>query len=403
MSRAVPGALEAHAPEPDARAARALAPEALDARMMALALRLAERGRTSPNPHVGAVVAEGERVLATGYHHEAGEAHGEIDALQKLGGRAPGATLYVTLEPCNHYGRTGPCAEAVIAAGVRRVVIGCEDRIPGHGGGAKRLRAAGIEVSMGVLRAPAERLVADFYKLALRGLPYVTLKAAVTLDGRMASQQGDSRWVTGAEARKHVHRMRDRSDAVMVGVGTVLADDPALTVRDVPGKSPLRVVLDSALLTPLEAQLVQSARAVPTLIFHGPQHDRERARMLTDLGVELSEVPRGTHGLDLSAVLSALGRRDVMRLLVEGGPSLHGALLEGDHVDYAAVFVAPRILADPAGMPLAIGQPKAAMSQAFGLAQPRQRRFGDDVLIEGPLSPKLVRRSEGSRDSAPGH
>ena len=359
---------------------------ALDARMMALALYVAERGRTSPNPHVGAVVADGERVLATGYHHKAGEAHGEIDALRKLGMRAHGSTLYVTLEPCNHWGRTAPCAEAVIAAGIRRVVIGCEDRIPGHGGGAERLRAAGIEVQMGVQRLAAERLVADFYKLALQGLPYVTLKAAVTLDGRMASQQGDSRWVTGAAARKHVHRMRDRSDAIMVGVGTVLADDPALTVRDVPGRSPLRVVLDSALLTPLDAQLVESARAVPTLIFHGPHHDRDRARLFQERGVELAEVPRGAQGLDLDAVLRTLAQRNVMRLLVEGGPTLHGALLEGSHVDYAAVFVAPRILADPAGMPLAMGQPKPHMGLAFALDQPKHRRFGDDVLIEGGVA-----------------
>jgi diaminohydroxyphosphoribosylaminopyrimidine deaminase/5-amino-6-(5-phosphoribosylamino)uracil reductase len=359
---------------------------ALDARMMALALYVAERGRTSPHPHVGAVIADGERVLATGYHQRGGATHGEIEALEKLGERARGATVYVTLEPCHSWGRTGPAADALIAAGVSRVVIGCEDRSPGQGGGAARLAAAGIEVLMGVQREQAERLVADFTKLALKGLPYVTLKAAVTLDGRMASQQGDSRWITGASARKHVHRMRDRSDAIMVGVGTVLADDPALTVRDVPGKSPLRVVLDSALLTPLEAQLVVSAREVPTVIFHGPFHDRDRGRLFQERGVELVEVPRGPHGLDLDAVLRALAQRDVMRLLVEGGPTLHGALLEGDHVDYAAVFVAPRILADPAGMPLAVGQPKPLMAQAFRLERPRQRRFGDDVLIEGAVT-----------------
>lgn len=364
---------------------------ALDARMMALALFVAARGRTSPNPHVGAVIADGARVLATGYHHQAGGAHAEIDALQKLKGGARGCTLYVTLEPCNHYGRTGPCAEAVTAAGIRRVVIGCESRVPGHDAGAERLRAAGVEVCMGVHRAAAEQLVADFHKLALQGLPYVVLKAAVTLDGRMASQQGDSRWVTGPEARKHVHRMRDRSDAIMVGVGTVLADDPALTVRDVPGRSPLRVVLDSALLTPLEAQLVRGAREVPTLIFHAPQPDRERVQLLRERGVELCEVPRTAHGLDLGAVLRALGRRDVMRLLVEGGPTLHGALLEAQLVDYAAVFVAPRILADPAGMPLAVGQPKPHMAQAFSLDRPRQRRFGDDVLIEGTVKKRTGR------------
>lgn len=358
---------------------------ALDERMLALALHVGARGRTSPNPHVGAVIARGDQVLATGYHHKAGEAHGEIDALQKLGHRAEGATLYVTLEPCNHHGRTGPCAQAVINSGITRVVMGCEDRIPGHGGGAERLAAAGIETHMGVLRARAEALVADFYKLALTGLPFVTLKAAVTLDGRMASQRGDSRWVTGPLARRHVHRMRDRSDAIMVGVGTVLADDPALTVREVPGKSPLRVVLDSALLTPLDAQLVRTAGTVPTLIFHSASYDRERALALRERGVALQEVERADGGLDLNAVLRVLGERNVMRLLVEGGPTLHGTLLETGQVDYAAVFVAPRILADPAGMPLAMGRPKPQMAEAFRLLEPKHTRFGDDLLIEGTL------------------
>jgi diaminohydroxyphosphoribosylaminopyrimidine deaminase/5-amino-6-(5-phosphoribosylamino)uracil reductase len=366
---------------------------ALDARMMALALYVGERGRTSPTPHVGAVLADGERVLATGYHHAPGAMHAEIDALQKLAGRAAGATLYTTLEPCHPASDAHGCADALLEAGVRRVVIGCAERIPGYCGGAERLRAAGVEVRMGVREAQAEQLVADFHKLALTGMPYVTLKAAVTLDGRMASQQGDSRWVTGEESRKHVHRMRDRNDAIMVGVGTVLADDPALTVRHVPGRSPLRVVLDSALLTPLEAQVVSGAREVPSLIFHAPGCDRERARQLSERGVTLCEVPRADQGLDLAAVLRGLGQRGVMRLLVEGGPTLHGALLEAGHVDYAAVFVAPRILADPAGMPLAIGQPKPQMADAFGLRQPKQRRFGDDVLIEGPIDQQARSRS----------
>jgi diaminohydroxyphosphoribosylaminopyrimidine deaminase/5-amino-6-(5-phosphoribosylamino)uracil reductase len=359
--------------------------EALDVRMMALALHVGARGRPSPNPHVGAVIAAGPRVLATGFQSQAGQVHAAIDALRKLGSAARGATLYVTMEPCNQDGRTGPCAQAIREAGIGRVVIGCESRVPGHSGGAAQLADAGIALRMGVLREQAEQQVADFHKLALSGMPYVTLKAAVTLDGRMASQQGDSRWITGELARKQVHRMRDRNDAIMVGVGTVLADDPALTVRHVPGKSPLRVVLDSWLLTPLEADVVRSASEVPTLVFHAAGTQRERARALSERGVELCEVARGERGLDLPAVLRALGQRGVMRLLVEGGPTLHGALLEQGLADYAAVFVAPKILADPAGMPLAVGTPKPRMADAFALHKPKQRRFGDDVLIEGPL------------------
>jgi diaminohydroxyphosphoribosylaminopyrimidine deaminase/5-amino-6-(5-phosphoribosylamino)uracil reductase len=363
--------------------------EALDARMMALALYVGARGRPSPTPHVGAVLARGEQVLAIGYHDRPGTHHAEIEALSRCRARghdARGATLYVTLEPCNNaQAAHGACTDALLEAGVGRVVIGCAERISGFTGGAERLAEAGVGLRMGVLREQAEQLVADFHKLAFSGMPYVTLKAAVTLDGRMASQQGDSRWITGELARKHVHRMRDRSDAIMVGVGTVLADDPALTVRHVPGTSPLRVVLDSGLLTPLEADVVRSAHEVPTLIFHAPGTERERARALSERGVTLCEIERGERGLDLRAVLRALGQRGVMRVLVEGGPTLHGALLEQGLADYAAVFVAPRILADPAGMPLAVGMPKPRMADAFALHKPKQRRFGDDILIEGPL------------------
>lgn len=360
--------------------------DTFDQQMMALALRLGERGRPSPNPHVGAVIARDGKVLATGYHHQAGHAHAEIDALQKLGHRADGATLYVTLEPCNHHGRTGPCAEALLHSGIWRVVVGCEDPVPGHGGGIARLREAGIEVEVGALRGQAEALIADFAKHQRTGLPFVTLKAAVTLDGRMASRTGDSKWVTGELARAHAHRMRDRSDAVMVGVGTVLADDPALTVRLVRGRDPLRVVLDSTLQTPVDSQLVRTAAQVPTLVFHGSDYNTERATALRQAGVTLKQVARGQAGLDLHAVLVELGAQGVVRLLVEGGPTLHGSLLDAGLVDRAAVFVAPRILADSSAMPLAIARPRLQMAEAFALQAPTRRSFGDDLLIEGALA-----------------
>jgi diaminohydroxyphosphoribosylaminopyrimidine deaminase/5-amino-6-(5-phosphoribosylamino)uracil reductase len=354
-----------------------------DERYMALALHVASLGRSSPAPRVGALIVRDGRVLARGYKARAGDAGAELLALAALPGRAEGARLYVSLEPPAH--EAGSLGAALLRAGIAHVLIGCEDRARGAGGAAQ-LAALGLSVRMGVLRESAEALVADYHKLALTGLPYVTLKAAVTLDGRMAAASGDSRWVTGDAARKHVHRMRDQSDAVMIGVGTVLADDPALTVRHVRGRDPLRVVLDSTLLTPLSSQLVQSAGAVPTLIFHGEHSDRERVRALSERGVALYSVARRDSGLDLGAVLQELGRRGVMRLLVEGGPSLHGALLEAHLVDYASVFLAPRILADPAGMPLAIGKPKLHMADAFALERPKLRRFGDDVLIEGVLA-----------------
>lgn len=359
----------------------------LDERMMAYALQLAQRGRPSPNPHVGAVIVRDGQVLATGFHLKAGMAHAEIDALEKLGFSAQGATMYVTLEPCNHHGRTGPCSEAVLRAGIKRVVIGSEDRIPGHGGGAAFLERHGVQVEVGVLRKEAERLLADFEKHALRGLPYVTLKAAVTLDGRMAARTGDSQWITGPEARKHAHRMRDQSDAILVGVGTVLSDDPALTVRHVEGRDPLRVVVDSRLRTPPGARMLDGTSKAPTLIFHGPDVDPDRARDLRARGAMLHELPWGEQGLDLVALMRELGRRDIVRLLVEGGPRIHGALLDAGLVDYASVFVAPRILGDAAARSLAEGRARASIAEGLRILEPRVRTFGGDVLIEGPLEP----------------
>jgi diaminohydroxyphosphoribosylaminopyrimidine deaminase/5-amino-6-(5-phosphoribosylamino)uracil reductase len=335
---------------------------------------------------VGAVIVRDGAVLATGYHHQAGREHAEVDALRKLGMKAEGATMYVTLEPCNHHGRTGPCSEALLRAGVARVVIGCEDRIPGHGGGAQRLMEAGIEVRMGVLREPAEALVRDFYKHALQGLPYVTLKAAVTLDGRMAARTGDSRWITGKAARAQAHRMRDRSDAIMIGARTLLADDPALTVRHVKGRDPVRVVLDSHLLTPPSARVLDGSSPAPVWIFHAPDADEVRRRELLARGATLIPVPRSPRGLDLELALRALAQRNIVRLLVEGGPTLHGALLEAGLVDYAAIFVAPRILGDPEARPLAIAGVRSTMAEAVSLRTPRVRQFGEDVLIEGAIA-----------------
>ncbi|MET0343054.1 MAG: bifunctional diaminohydroxyphosphoribosylaminopyrimidine deaminase/5-amino-6-(5-phosphoribosylamino)uracil reductase RibD [Polyangiales bacterium] len=359
-----------------------------DHRMMSLALRHGARGRPSPNPHVGAVIVRDGQVLGVGHHHRAGRAHAEIDALDAVarsGASARGATVYVTLEPCNHHGRTGPCSEALVAAGVRRVVVGCEDRVPGHGGGADRLRAAGIEVVVGVRRAEAEALVADFYKHSLEGLPHVTLKAAVTLDGRMATRTGDSRWITGEAARLHAHRMRDRSDAIMVGIGTVLADDPALTVRHVKGRDPIRVVLDSALLTPEHASVLDAGSQAPVWIFHAADADAARHAALRRAGAELFEVPRDAEGLALDVVLRTLASRGVVRLLVEGGPTLHGALLDQGRVDRVAVFVAPRLLNDAGALPLSIGKPRPRMLEALTLRRSSVRKLGDDVLVEGLL------------------
>ncbi len=358
----------------------------LDRRMMDLALRTGARGRPSPNPHVGAVVARGGEVIATGYHEKAGQAHAEVMALGRAGRRARGATLYVTFEPCNHFGRTPPCTEAIVRAGISRVVVGCPDPAPHVPGATRKLRRAGIDVTVGVERERARALIADFEKHITTGLPFVTLKAAVTLDGRIATRTGDSRWITGERARKEAHRLRDRSDAVLVGVGTLLADDPSLTVRHVRGRDPLRAVVDTRLRTRPDARILTQSSKAATLLFHGPGASAARRRVLDRAGAELVEVPVGPHGhVDLHAVLRDLGRRGVVRLLVEGGASVHGALLAEGLCDRAAVFVAARILGDPEAVPLACGPRVDRVSEAFRVRDPEVRRLGDDVLIRGDL------------------
>jgi diaminohydroxyphosphoribosylaminopyrimidine deaminase/5-amino-6-(5-phosphoribosylamino)uracil reductase len=358
-----------------------------DAAMMARALREARKGSPSPNPHVGAVITRGKRIIAVGHHERCGGPHAEIDALQRAGARARGATLYVTFEPCNHHGRTGPCTEAIIAAGLARVVVGCADPAPHKPGSRARLRRAGVAVEIGVRKAEAEALIADFAKHMLRKLPYVTLKAAVTLDGRMAARSGESKWITSEAARRQAHRMRANSDAVLVGVETVLHDDPELSVRLVRGKHPLRVVLDSRLRTPERSKLARVTPELRTLIFHGPRASKQKRARLAARGVELFEVGYDARGrLHLRDVLRELARRDVVRLLVEGGSRVHGALLDAGLVDRVAVFVAPRLLGDAAARPLADRGRALTLAQALALESLDVQRFGPDLLIEGSVT-----------------
>lgn len=359
-----------------------------DAAFMQRALELGARGTTSPNPHVGAVVVQSGRIVGEGFHERAGTPHAEVHALRAAGEAARGATLYCTLEPCNHHGRTPPCTEAILAAGIARVVIGCEDpKVHGAGAGAERLRAAGVEVVVGVERDAAEALVADFATVALAGRPLVTLKGAVTLDGRIASRTGDSKWITGEAARAEAHALRATHDAVLVGVGTVLADDPGLDVRLAPPRPnapPVRVVLDTTLRTPLHVKLVASARVIPTWIVHGPSFDPARAQALDAAGVVRIEVETDNGRVGITPALAALAARGISSVLVEGGGKVHGALLDEGVVDRVAVFVAPVILGDAAGLPLVDrAAPPSRLVDALRLVEPRVRVLGVDVLVEG--------------------
>jgi diaminohydroxyphosphoribosylaminopyrimidine deaminase / 5-amino-6-(5-phosphoribosylamino)uracil reductase len=350
-------------------------------RLMARALVVARRHHPSPNPRVGAVVARGDEILSVGAHRRVGDAHAEIVALAGAGARARGAELYVTLEPCNHFGLTPPCAEAIVAAGVRTVYFGCADPNPHvQGGGVALLRRAGIEVIEGVRRAEAEALVEDFAKAMTKELPFVTLKLAQTLDGRIATRTGDTRWVTGPEARKRAHRLRRDHDAVMVGIGTVLADDPALTVRLVRGPSPRRVIVDSRLRTPPRAAALKGG----ALVLCAEAGPRRRAA-LERAGAEVIVCPGKGGRVDLRKGMKALVRRGVLAVLAEGGGELAGSLLEAGLVDRAVMFVSPRIVGGRQAVAAIAGNGVARLADAWNLEESRVLRVGGDWMFSGRI------------------
>ncbi|MEO8702632.1 MAG: bifunctional diaminohydroxyphosphoribosylaminopyrimidine deaminase/5-amino-6-(5-phosphoribosylamino)uracil reductase RibD [Kofleriaceae bacterium] len=319
---------------------------------VARCLELADRyrGRTAPNPLVGCVVLDRRgAVIAEGAHHAAGKPHAEIEALNQISGKAPGGTLYVNLEPCNHQGRTPPCAPAVRASGVARVVIGMADPIPGHGGGIEHLRRAGIAVSVGVLREHCERANAGWLAVARYGRPAFTLKAAITLDGKIATVGGQSKWITGDAARADVMHQRDRHDAVLVGIGTVLADDPWLTARAPGARDPVRVVVDSKLRTPVTARLLPKRRGPRTIIACAEAAPARAERALAAKGAEIWRLPAHRNGrVDLLALAKRLAEAGMMTVLVEGGGELHANLLERRLADELVIYVAPMTVGGPA-------------------------------------------------------
>jgi diaminohydroxyphosphoribosylaminopyrimidine deaminase/5-amino-6-(5-phosphoribosylamino)uracil reductase len=356
--------------------------------MMGLALAEAIKGKPSPNPHVGAALVKGKEVLATGHHERAGDDHAEGVVLKAAGQRARGATLYVTLEPCNHDGRTPPCVDAILKAKVARVVVGCLDPNP-HvvGGGAERLRAAGVEVVVGVREKEALAVIAPWAKGVTTGLPYVALKLALSLDGRIATRTGASKWVTGPEARAKVHELRSRMDAVAVGIGTVVADDPRLTVRDVPGQSPVRVVFDTKLRLPAAGRLATTARETPTWVITSTEASAAVEQALVDQGVDVVRVAASAEGrIDVTAALRALSQRGIVSLMVEGGAELAGSLLAARLADELHVFVAP-ILLGPRGRPGAVDWAGPdTPSEAPRIVDAHWERCGKDAYVFGPLA-----------------
>ena len=362
-----------------------------DARHLRRTLELAERarGRTSPNPLVGAVVVRGDRTLGEGFHEAAGEPHAERAALEACSEDPGGATLYVSLEPCCHQGRTPPCTDAIVQAGIARVVVASDDPTQkASGRGLGILRDEGVEVDMqdGDIAAAARLLNQPFRKHARTGRPHVILKSAMTLDGKVATRTGDSQWISGESSRARAHRWRAEADAVAVGIGTALADDPLLTARveGVP-RQPRRVVFDSEARLPLDCKLVESAGEVPVVLVCSRAASRTAVQSLESAGVDVIVASGANEAARVASALDELGARDVQSLLLEGGPHLAGAFLEADEIDEARIFIAPLLAGGLDARTAVEGLGAGEIAGAVRASAIDVDRIDDDVLITARL------------------
>ncbi len=365
------------------------AQQAIDERYMreALALAAEARGRTSPNPMVGSVVVKDGPIIGRGYHARAGLRHGEVVALEDAGAQAQGATLYVTLEPCCHYGkRTPPCTKAIIAAGVRRVVAAMRDPNPlVSGKGLEELRHAGIEVTVGVLEEEAARLNEAYLTYVTTKRPFVLLKVAASLDGKIATVTGESRWISNERSRLLVHQLRDQMDAVMVGINTVLRDDPSLTTR-LPGgagKDPLRIVVDSCLRIPLDAKLLTSSSTACAIIATTANAPREKRAQLETRGAKVLVVEGAGPRVPLGPLMDLLGSLQITSLLLEGGGELHDAALRAGIVDKVLFFLAPKLIGGRVAPTAIGGEGCARLAEAVTLERVRVQMLDGDLCVEG--------------------
>jgi diaminohydroxyphosphoribosylaminopyrimidine deaminase/5-amino-6-(5-phosphoribosylamino)uracil reductase len=358
-----------------------------DERWMKRVLRLAEkgRGRTSPNPMVGAILVKDGRILAEGYHAKAGEPHAEIIALRKTGKDAKEATLYLNLEPCTHYGKTPPCAPVVIEAGVRRAVIGMEDPNPlVKGRGVEALKRAGLDVYVGILEKECRRLNEAFCKYILNKEPFLILKVVATLDGKIATRKGESQWISGEASRRFVHRLRNQVDGVIVGIGTVLKDDPMLTVRVKGGKDPYRIILDSRLRIPENAKVIEISPS-KTIVATTELAPGEKVERLEKKGVRVLILDSKKGRVDLKPCLFKLGEMGMMSLLVEGGSQLNGSFLDEGLIDKIFLFLSPKLIGDPQALGMFDGHGVTSLKEAIPLNELKIRRIGGDLLLEGYL------------------
>jgi len=360
----------------------------LDVRRMSRALELALRGqgRVEPNPLVGCVIARGEATLAEAWHEQFGQPHAEVLALRQAGPAARGATLYVSLEPCCHHGKTPPCTEAIIQAGIGRVVLAVCDPFPQVSGeGERRLRAAGIAVDVGLLEPQARRLNAPYFKRLRTGRPWLMAKWAMSLDGKLATHRGQSRWISSEASRAVVHQLRGRVDAVMIGSGTARADDPLLTARPAGPRLASRIVLASSAALALESQLAQTARQAPVLVAVGPAAQAETCAQLEQAGCEIWRGNDPSPQVRLEQLLDELGRRSMTNVLVEGGSRLLGGLLDAGLIDEVHVFIAPKLIGGRAAPAPIAGTGVALPDQAWQLEEAAVERTGEDLYLHGHL------------------
>ena len=359
-----------------------------DKEYMQEALRIAAnaKGRTSPNPLVGAVIVKDGKIIAEGWHRQAGTPHAEIYALKMAGELAKGAILYVTLEPCSHFGRTPPCANAIVEAGIKKVVATMSDPNPKVAGrGFQILRDAGIEVEIGVCEEEARKLNEVFIKWVTTNKPFVTLKTAMSLDGKIATSTGQSKWITSEASRQRVHELRDIHDAIMVGIETVLKDNPMLTTRIPGGKNPIRIIVDSNARTPLVSNVVTNHHQAKTIIAVTENAPAERVNALENSGIEIIFAGNGER-VDLNILMNELAKREVTSVLLEGGGTLNFALLEAGLIDKVYAFIAPKIIGGRSALTSVEGNGFENLRDAINLKNITTEQIDSDILITGYIT-----------------
>lgn len=363
----------------------------VDSAYMRMAYSLAEKalGWTSPNPHVGAVIVKDHDILGYGYHERPGKPHAEAAALDMAGSKARESTLYLTLEPCTHWGRTPPCVDKILESGIKKAVISDLDPNPVvHSQGVKKLKSAGIDIQLGLMKEKNRHLNETYFKYITRHIPFVTLKAAISLDGKLAADSGDSQWISGPTTRNYIHLLRGEYDAIMTGAGTLLADNPRLTIRhpNWRDKSITRVILDSHLRFPLDAAILDTRGRGNIIVFTLPEPDPEKSRMLQDKGVEVIPLSGKSQPLNLNEILHTLGSKGISSILVEGGGRLHTSFLEQKLADKTILTISPLLIGGRTSPGLFQGKGVSMIKDALHLRQVRTFHLGKDWIMEGYFS-----------------